>query len=58
MAEAVRQLARERDAACDVRCALLAVQPESLTEADRLSEPVAAAVRRAADALAAFAAGP
>jgi coenzyme F420 hydrogenase subunit delta len=58
MAEAVRRLAEERDAESDVRCALLAVQPESLTEADRLSEPVAAAVRRAAEAVEAFAAAP
>ena len=58
MAEAVRRLAREGPAGRDVRGLLLAVQPESLTEADRLGEPVADAVVRAAEALAAFAAAP
>ena len=58
MAEAVRQLVREGDPESDLRCALLAAQPENLTEADRLSEPVAAAVRRAVDALETFAAVP
>ena len=58
MAEAVRRLAGEGGAAGEVVCALLAVQPARMTEADRLSEPVAAAVRRAARALEAFADGP
>jgi hydrogenase maturation protease len=58
MAEAVRRLAEERDAERAVRCALLAVQPESMAEADRLSAPVAAAVRRAAEAIETFVAAP
>ncbi len=57
MAEAVRRLAGEGGAAGEMICALLAVQPASLAEADRLSEPVAAAVRRAVRALEAFADG-
>ena len=58
MAEAVRRLAQEGVPESDVRCALLAAQPESLTEADRLSAPVEASVRRAVAALEAFAAAP
>ncbi|MFO8012092.1 MAG: hydrogenase maturation protease [Phycisphaerae bacterium] len=58
MAEAVRRMAGEGGAAGEVICALLAVQPESLAGADRLSAPVSAAVRRAARALDAFAAAP
>ncbi len=58
MAEAVRRLAREGDPDSEVRCTLLAAQPASLAEADRLSEPVEAAVRRASRALENFAAAP
>jgi len=55
MAEAVRRLASDERAGRGVRCLLLAVQPESLSGPDRLSPPVAAAVARAAEALATFA---
>jgi len=58
MAEAVRQLAAEGPDGREVCCALLAAQPEGLTEADCLSAPVEAAVRRAVAALEAFAAAP
>jgi len=56
MAEAVRRLAADESAGRDVRCLLLAVQPEGLSEPDRLSPAVAAAVARAAEALAGLAA--
>jgi len=58
MAEAVRRLAKEHTPESDVRCGLLAAQPQSLTEADRLSAPVETAVRRAVEALTTFAAAP
>ena len=58
MAEAVQRLVKERAPERHVCCALLAAQPESLTEADRLSAPVAAAARLAARALETFAAAP
>jgi len=58
MAEAVRRLAGEGAEGREVVCALLAVQPGSFTDADRLSAAVAAAVRRAARALEAFATAP
>ena len=58
MAEAVRRLATGPDDENGPPCALLAAQPESLTEADRLSPPVEAAVRRAVAALETFAAAP
>ena len=58
MAEAVRRLAGEGPEGREVRCALLAAQPEHLAEADRLSAAAAAAVDRAVAALEAFAAAP
>lgn len=53
VAEAVRRLAREARGS-DLVCALLASQPESLAEADRLSLPVQRAVRLAVEGIRLF----
>ncbi|KPJ74719.1 MAG: hypothetical protein AMS14_04975 [Planctomycetes bacterium DG_20] len=55
MAEAVRNLAREASGGREVRCALLAAQPESLQHADRLTAPIRRAVRLAVAGIEAFA---
>ena len=58
MAEAIRRLAEEGADGRAVSCALIAVQPECFDEPDRLTAPVAAAVRRAVAAIETFAAEP
>ncbi len=57
MAEAVKSLARETSEGREVRCALLAAQPENLKRIDHLSPAVREAVRRAVAGIEAFAKG-
>jgi len=58
MAEAIRNLAPEAADGRQVRCALLAAQPESLEHADRLSPAIREAVHLAAGGIEAFANAP
>ena len=57
MAEAVKSLARETTEGREVRCVLLAAQPQNLKRIDHLSPPVREAVRRAVAGIEAFAKG-
>lgn len=58
MAEAVRNLARETGGGRDVRCALLAAQPESLEHIDRLTAAIRGAVELTVAGIKAFAEAP
>ena len=58
MAEAVRNLARETAGGRDVRCALLAAQPESLEHIDRLTVAIQKAVELTVAGIKAFAEAP